>query len=119
MSPLSEPESFTILFYDSPLNSTRGCIQMAVTAAVVTKNVRMSRCWKAELVVYGIYKQPFPCFTHLLPQNLIVRRSAQSVQKVFSTLSRFQNPVAIEVCIRIDRMTNQREAEFVNGNFGI
>jgi hypothetical protein len=43
MSPLSEPELFTILFYDSPLNSTRGCIQMAVTAAVVTKNVRMSR----------------------------------------------------------------------------
>jgi hypothetical protein len=79
ISPLSEPESFTILFYDSPLNSTRCCIQTAVTGAVVTKNVRMSRCWKAELVVYGIYKQPFPCFTHLLPQNLIVHRSAQSV----------------------------------------
>jgi hypothetical protein len=32
--------------------------QMAVTAVVVTKNVRMSRRWKAELVTYGIRIQP-------------------------------------------------------------
>jgi hypothetical protein len=40
---------------------------MAVTAAVVTENVSMSRHQKAELVVYGICKQPLPCFMHLLP----------------------------------------------------
>jgi hypothetical protein len=34
-------------------------------------------------------------------------------------LSRFQNPVAIEPCIGIDRMSNQSKDEFVNGNFGI
>jgi hypothetical protein len=71
ISPLSktnsESESFTILFYGNPLNSARGCIQMAITTAVVTKNVRMSRRWKTELVVYGICKQPSPCLTHLLP----------------------------------------------------
>jgi hypothetical protein len=71
ISPLSktksESESFTILFYSSPLNSTNGCIQMAITAAMVTGNVCMSRCWKAESVAYGIRKQHLPRFTHLLP----------------------------------------------------
>jgi hypothetical protein len=69
--PLSETKSksksFTILFYDDPLNSARGCIQMVVTAAVVTENMRMSRRWKAELVAYGFCKQHSPCFVHLLP----------------------------------------------------
>jgi hypothetical protein len=46
-----------ILFYVNPLNSACGCIQTAVTAAVVTKNVRMSRRWKDELVAYAICKQ--------------------------------------------------------------
>jgi hypothetical protein len=45
---------FMILFYGNPLNSARGCSQMVVTTVVVTKNVCMSRCWKAELVAYGI-----------------------------------------------------------------
>jgi hypothetical protein len=71
VSPLSETksesESFTIPFYGNPLNSACGCIQMAVTAAVVTKNVRMSRRWKVESVAYGIFKQPLPKFVHLLP----------------------------------------------------
>jgi hypothetical protein len=53
-----ESESFIIPFYDNPLNSARGYIQMAVTAVVVTENVHMSRCWKDELVFYGIHKQP-------------------------------------------------------------
>jgi hypothetical protein len=67
ISPLSESESFTIPFYGHPLNSSHGCIKMAVTAAVVTKNVHMSRRWKDELVAYGICKQPLPWFVHLLP----------------------------------------------------
>jgi hypothetical protein len=29
-----------------------GCIQTAITVAAVTKNVHMSWCWKAELVIY-------------------------------------------------------------------
>jgi hypothetical protein len=53
ISPLSktksESKSFAIMFYGT---------QMAVTAVVVTKNVRMSRRWKAELVTYGIRIQP-------------------------------------------------------------
>jgi hypothetical protein len=32
-----------IPFYGNPLNSARGCIQTAVTAAVVTEIVRVSR----------------------------------------------------------------------------
>jgi hypothetical protein len=63
----TEPESFTILFYDNPLNSARGCIKTAVTAVVVTKNMRVSRRWKSESVSYGICKQPFPKFVHLQP----------------------------------------------------
>jgi hypothetical protein len=65
----SESESFTIPFHGNPLNSRRGCIQMAVTAAVDTENEHMSRRWKAELVPYGICKQPLPSFMHLLPLN--------------------------------------------------
>jgi hypothetical protein len=39
---------------------------MAVTAAVVIKNVCVSRRWKAESVAYGIYKHPSPKFVHLM-----------------------------------------------------
>jgi hypothetical protein len=58
ISPLSETESksFTIPFYGNPLNSARGCIKTAVPTVVVTKNVRVSRRWKAESVAYGICK---------------------------------------------------------------
>jgi hypothetical protein len=71
ISPLSEtesePRSITVRFYGDPLNSACGCIQTAVTAIVVTENVRMSRRWKSESVAYGICKQPSPKFVHLLP----------------------------------------------------
>jgi hypothetical protein len=39
----SESKSFMIPFYDNPLNSAHGSIQMVVTASVVTENVCMSR----------------------------------------------------------------------------
>jgi hypothetical protein len=35
---------------------------MDVTIVVVAKNMCMSRRWKAELVAYGICKQPSPKF---------------------------------------------------------
>jgi hypothetical protein len=56
-----------VLFYGNPLNSARGRIQTAVTAAVVSKNVRMSRRWKTELVAYENCKQTSPSFANLLP----------------------------------------------------
>jgi hypothetical protein len=69
ISPVSkikpESESFTIPFYGDPLNSASGCVKTAVTAAVVTENVRMSRRWKAESVAYGICKQLSSSFVHL------------------------------------------------------
>lgn len=67
ISPLSETESesFTIPFYGDPLNSARDCVKTAVTAAVVTENVRVSRRWKAESVAYGICKQLSSSFVHL------------------------------------------------------
>jgi hypothetical protein len=71
ISPLSEikpeSESLTIPFYGYPLNSTRGCVKTAVTAAVVTENVRVSRHWKGESVAYGICKQLSSSFVHLRP----------------------------------------------------
>jgi hypothetical protein len=63
----SESESFMIPFNGNPLNSECGCIQMVVTAAVITENVHMSRHWKVEYVVYGIYIQPSARFMHFLP----------------------------------------------------
>jgi hypothetical protein len=44
-----------------------GCFQMAVTIAVVTENVCMSRRWKDGQVVYIICEQPSPRFTILRP----------------------------------------------------
>jgi hypothetical protein len=71
ISPLSEikpePESFTILFYDDPLNSACDCVKIVVTAAVVTENVCVSRRWKAESVAYGSCKQLSSSFVHLRP----------------------------------------------------
>jgi hypothetical protein len=71
ISPLpetkSESESFRVPFYDNLLNSARGRIQTAVTAAVVTENVHMSMRWKAELVTYINFKQTLPTFVNLLP----------------------------------------------------
>jgi hypothetical protein len=43
---------------------------MVVTADAVTKNVCMSRRWKAELVANGIRIQPSPRFMYLLPLKL-------------------------------------------------
>jgi hypothetical protein len=40
---------------------------MAITAAVITKNVCMSRHWKSELVAYGIHLQLSPGILHLIP----------------------------------------------------
>jgi hypothetical protein len=69
ISPLPEikpeSESFTIPFYGDPLNSARGCVKIAVTAAVVTENVRVRRRWKTESVAYGICKQLLSSFVHL------------------------------------------------------
>jgi hypothetical protein len=62
-----EFESFTIPFYGDPLNSTRGCVKTAVTASVVTENVRVSRRWKTESLAYGICKQLSSSFVHLRP----------------------------------------------------
>jgi hypothetical protein len=60
ISPLSEikpeSESLTISFYGDPLNSARDCVKIAITATVVTENVRVSRRWKDESVAYGICK---------------------------------------------------------------
>jgi hypothetical protein len=71
ISTLSEikpkSESFTIPFYGDLLNSARGCVKTAVTAAVVTENVCVSRSWKAESVAYGICKQLSSIFVHLRP----------------------------------------------------
>jgi hypothetical protein len=51
-----EPKSIIVPFYGDPLNSARGCVKTAVTTAVVTEKVRVSRRWKAESVAYGICK---------------------------------------------------------------
>jgi hypothetical protein len=59
-----ESESLTIPFYGDPLNSARGCVKTAVTAAVVTENVRVSRRWKAKSLAYGICKQLSSSFQH-------------------------------------------------------
>jgi hypothetical protein len=40
---------------------------MALIAAMVTEIMRMSRCWKADLVAYGICIQTSPRFMYLLP----------------------------------------------------
>jgi hypothetical protein len=99
----SESESLTIPFYGDPLTPHVDCIQTAITVAAVTQNVCMSRHWKSKLVAYGSRKQPSPS---LLTSGKL-------------SLPGLQNPVAIKPCIRIDRMSNQWKAEFVNGNFCI
>jgi hypothetical protein len=92
---------------------------MAVTTAVVTENVCINSRWKSELVAYEIHKQPLPRFMHLM----LLKPDRSSFCSVypdqFSTWFCLQNPVAIKPCIRIDRMSNQRKAEFVNDKFGI
>jgi hypothetical protein len=40
---------------------------MSVTAVVVTETVCMSKCWKDDLVAYGIDIQTSPRFMDLLP----------------------------------------------------
>jgi hypothetical protein len=82
-----------ILFYGNPLTPHVGCIEMAVIIAVVTKNMRMSRRWKAELVSYGILLQLSPRITHVMllkPDRLVVYQVfPESVQHlVLSSKSR-------------------------------
>jgi hypothetical protein len=54
-----------IPFYGDPLNSAHSCVKTAVTAAVVTENVHVSRRWKAESVTYGICTQLSSSFVNL------------------------------------------------------
>jgi hypothetical protein len=74
ISPLSETKSesksFTILFYGNLLNSACELYSNSHNRCVVTKNVHMTRCWKAELVAYGICIQTSQRFMYLLPLKL-------------------------------------------------
>jgi hypothetical protein len=63
----SKSKSFMISSYADPLNSACGCIQMVVNIVVVTKNVCMSRRWKAELEANRVRKQLSPRFTLRMP----------------------------------------------------
>jgi hypothetical protein len=57
---------------------------MAIIVDVVTKIVRMSRFWKADLVAYGIHIQTSPRFMYLLPltpdRSLVCPVYPESVQ---------------------------------------
>jgi hypothetical protein len=87
---------------------------MAVTTFVITGNVCMSRHWKAESVTYEICKQLSPRFMHILP----LKPDRSSVCLVCP--ESFQHHVLTSKShTGIDRMSNQRKSEFVNGNFGI
>jgi hypothetical protein len=59
---------------------------MAVTIAVVTENVGMSRRWKAEKVAYGIRIQPLPILSSLMPLNLINPLTYPFYPEPFSTV---------------------------------
>jgi hypothetical protein len=76
----------------------------------------MSRRWKAELVAYRICIQPSPSFMFLSLKS-DPSLYDQSVQKLFNTLSRPQNPVAMKPCVETGCMSNQRKAGFVNDKF--
>jgi hypothetical protein len=80
MATKSKSELLMVPFYGTPLNSARGCFQMAVTIVVVTKNMCMSRRWKVDQLAYEIRKQPSPRSTHLMPLNLGFHSNVQSVQ---------------------------------------
>jgi hypothetical protein len=112
-----ESESFTIPFYGDPLNSARGCVKTAVTTAVVTENVCVSRHWKTESVAYGICKQLSSSFMNLRPLKLdrspVCTVCPESFQHLVLT-SKFHS-----YQIGKGHMSNQRKAEFIVGNFGI
>jgi hypothetical protein len=85
-----------IPFYSDPLTPHVGCIQMIVTVATVIENVCISRCWKAELVAYGIHKQPSLRITHLRPlKPVYCRRGAFRLSHVSSES---QAPVGFIEC---------------------
>jgi hypothetical protein len=123
MSPLPEikPEHKSIMvpFYGDLLNSAHGCIQTAVTSAVVTKNVHVSRCWKAESVAYGSCKQLSSSFMHLRPLKHDRSPVCTVCLESFQHPSWLQNPIATKPYIRKGHMSNQRKAEFTIGNFCI
>jgi hypothetical protein len=79
----------------------------------------MSRRWKAESGAYGICNQPSPKFMHLLPLKSDRSLVCPVYSESFLHLVLIQNPVAIKLCIRIGRMSNQKNFEFIKSNFGI
>jgi hypothetical protein len=114
-----ESETFMIPFYGDPLNPACGCVKTAVTAAVVTENVRVSRQWKAESVAYGICKQLSSSFVHLRPlkpdRSPVCTVCSESFQHLILT----SKSHSYLPCIGIGHMSNQRKAEFIIGIFGI
>jgi hypothetical protein len=86
---------------------------------MVTENVHMSRRWKPEFVAYGICKHPSQCLVHLTPIKPDRSPVCPVCPESFQQLVLIKNLVPIKPCIGIDRMSNQRKAEFMSGNFGI
>jgi hypothetical protein len=43
---------FDNMIFKQTANSARGCTKMAITVAVGIRNVCLSRCWKAEQVIF-------------------------------------------------------------------
>jgi hypothetical protein len=86
VQPLANPISGNLL------NSTCGCFQMAVTIAVFTKNMRVSRRWEYEHVGYRIRVQTPLKFTLLESLNLRIHPYVQSVQISLAPCPVFKNP---------------------------
>jgi hypothetical protein len=90
---------------------------MAITIAMIIRNVCLSRRRKTDSISFRSYIRTLASLTHLVAQKPDRATAIQSVHNVSRTKTGLQNAVTTEQYIKMSHMSNQRKAEFVGDIF--
>jgi hypothetical protein len=92
---------------------------MAITVAMIIKNVCLSRRRKADLESSRIDIHTLASLTHLVAQKPDQTSAVQSVHNLSRTEIDIQSTVATKPYVATSHMSNQQKAEFVGNVFHI
>jgi hypothetical protein len=92
---------------------------MAITIAIVIRNMCLSRHWKFGLEYSKICIQTLVSLAHLVAQIPDQTRVVQSVHNLSRTESELQSTVATKPYVKTGHMSNQQKSECVGDIFHI
>jgi hypothetical protein len=90
---------------------------MAITVAIVIRNMCLSRRWKADSISFGSCIRTLASLTYHMAQKPDRTTAIQAVHYMSRTKAGLQNAVTTEPYIKMSHMSIQRKAEFVGDIF--